>query len=137
MQFQRVLVPVGGVALVAAAHYAYGWPGVAMAAGALVMWVLLHFTRLTQVMVRAGKRPIGYVDSAVMLNAKLKPGSTLLHVIAQTQALGELLSPKDQQPEVFRWTDGGKSHVTCEFSGGKLVKWTLVRPEPGAALPTP
>ena len=137
MQFQRVLVPVGGVALVAAAYYAYGWPGVAMAAGALVMWVLLHFTRLTQVMVRAGKRPIGYVDSAVMLNAKLKPGSTLLHVIAQTQALGELLSPKDQQPEVFRWTDGGKSHVTCEFSGGKLVKWTLVRPEPGAALPTP
>ena len=121
----------------AAAYYAYGWPGVAMAAGALVMWVLLHFTRLTQVMVRAGKRPIGYVDSAVMLNAKLKPGSTLLHVIAQTQALGELLSPKDQQPEVFRWTDGGKSHVTCEFSGGKLVKWTLVRPEPGAALPTP
>ena len=137
MQFQRVLVPVGGVALVAAAYYAYGWPGVAMAAGALVMWVLLHFTRLTQVMVRAGKRPIGYVDSAVMLNAKLKPGSTLLHVIAQTQALGELLSPKDQQPEVFRWTDGGKSHVTCEFSGGKLVKWTLVRPEPDAALPTP
>ena len=137
MQFQRVLVPVGGVALVAAAYYAYGWPGVAMAAGALVMWVLLHFTRLTQVMVRAGKRPIGYVDSAVMLNAKLKPGSTLLHVIAQTQALGELLSPKDQQPEVFRWTDGGKSHVTCEFSGGKLVKWTLVRPEPGAALTTP
>ena len=137
MQFQRVLVPVGGVALVAAAYYAYGWPGVAMAAGALVMWVLLHFTRLTQVMVRAGKRPIGYVDSAVMLNAKLKPGSTLLHVIAQTQALGELLSPKDQQPEVFRWTDGGKSHVTCEFSVGKLVKWTLVRPEPGADLPTP
>ena len=137
MQYQRVLVPAGGVALVAAAYYAYGWPGVAMAAGALVMWVLLHFTRLTQVMVRAGKRPIGYVDSAVMLNAKLKPGSTLLHVIAQTQALGELLSPKDQQPEVFRWTDGGKSQVTCEFSGGKLVKWTLVRPEPGAALPTP
>ena len=137
MQFQRVLVPVGGVALVAAAYYAYGWPGVAMAAGALLMWVLLHFTRLTQVMVRAGKRPIGYVGSAVMLNAKLKSGSTLLHVIAQTQALGELLSPKDQQPEMYRWTDGGQSHVTCEFNGGKLVKWTLVRPEPEAPSPAP
>lgn len=137
MQFQRVLVPVGGVALVAAAYYAYGWPGVAMAAGALLMWVLLHFTRLTQVMVRAGKRPIGYVGSAVMLNAKLKPGSTLLHVIAQTQALGELLSPKDQQPEMYRWTDGGQSHVTCEFKGGKLVKWVLVRPEPEAPSPAP
>ena len=137
MQFQRVLVPVGGVALVAAAYYAYGWPGVAMAAGALLMWVLLHFTRLTQVMVRAGKRPIGYVGSAVMLNAKLKPGSTLLHVIAQTQALGELLSPSDQQPEMYRWTDGGQSHVTCEFKGGKLVKWVLVRPEPEAPSPAP
>ncbi len=137
MQFQRVLVPVGGVALVAAAYYAYGWPGVAMAAGALLMWVLLHFTRLTQVMVRAGKRPIGYVGSAVMLNAKLKPGSTLLHVIAQTQALGELLSPNDQQPEMYRWTDGGQSHVTCEFKGGKLVKWVLVRPEPEAPSPAP
>ena len=137
MRFQTLAVSAVGVALVAAAYYAYGWPGVAMAAGALLMWVLLHFTRLTQVMVRAGKRPIGYVDSAVMLNAKLKPGSNLLHVIAQTQALGELLSPKDQQPEVFRWTDGGKSHVTCEFSGGKLVKWTLVRPAPDATLPTP
>ena len=137
MQFQRVLVPVGGVALVAAAYYAYGWPGVAMAAGALLMWVLLHFTRLTQVMVRAGKRPIGYVGSAVMLNAKLKPGSTLLHVIAQTQALGELLSAKDQQPEMYRWTDGGQSHVTCEFKGGKLVKWVLVRPEPEAPSPAP
>ena len=137
MQFQRVLVPVGGVALVAAAYYAYGWPGVAMAAGALLMWVLLHFTRLTQVMVRAGKRPIGYVGSAVMLNAKLKPGSTLLHVIAQTQALGELLSAKDQKPEMYRWTDGGQSHVTCEFKGGKLVKWVLVRPEPEAPSPAP
>ena len=132
MQLIRVLVPVGGVALVSAAYYSYGWSGVAMAAGALVMWVLLHFTRMTQVMVRAGKRPIGYVDSAVMLNAKLKPGSTLLHVIAQTRALGELLSPKDQQPEMFRWTDGGLSHVTCEFNGGKLVRWTMVRPEPEA-----
>ena len=129
MQLQSILVPVGGVALVAAAYYSYGWPGVAMAAGGLVMWMLLHFTRMTQVMVRAGKRPIGYVDSAVMLNAKLKPGSNLLHVIAQTRALGELLSPKDQQPELFRWTDAGKSYVTCEFNGGKLVKWEMVRPD--------
>ena len=130
MQFQRVLVPVGGVALVAAAYYGYGWPGVAMAASGGIMWMILHFTRLTQVMVRAGKRPIGYVDSAVMLNAKLKPASSLLHVIAQTQALGELLSPKDQQPEIFRWTDGGESHVTCQFNNGKLASWALVRPDP-------
>jgi hypothetical protein len=84
---------------------------------------------------RAAERPIGYVDSAVMLNAKLRPGATLLHVVAMTRALGEQLSPKDVQPEVFRWTDGSQSHVTCEFLGGKLRTWRLERPaaeEPSA-----
>ena len=84
-------------------------------------------TRL-QALRRAANRPIGYVDSSVMLNAKLKPGLTLLHVIALTRSLGELQSPKDTQPEVFRWTDAGASHVTCEFAGGKLAKHELVRP---------
>ncbi|MEO7128062.1 MAG: glycerate kinase, partial [Rhodoferax sp.] len=43
MNFQRVLIPVGGVVLIAAAYRAYGWAGVAAATGALVMWLLLHF----------------------------------------------------------------------------------------------
>jgi hypothetical protein len=128
MQFQKYLVPIASVVLVAAAYRAYGWGGVAIAVGALVMWVLLHFTRMMTVLSRAAKRPLGYVDSAVMLNAKLKPGVTLLHVMAMTRALGELLSPKDTQPELFRWTDGSQSSVTCEFRQGKLVKWELSRP---------
>jgi hypothetical protein len=70
-----------------------------------------------------------------MLNAKLRPGVTLLHVVAMTRALGEQLSPKDAQPEIFRWTDTGGSHVTCEFAGGKLTKWVLVRPPAGAEPP--
>jgi hypothetical protein len=45
-----------------------------------------------------------------------------------TGALGEQLSAKDEQPELYRWTDGTNSHVTCEFANGKLVKWTLYRP---------
>ena len=130
MQFQRILVPVVGVAAVALAYRSYGWAGVAVVVTALVMWLLLHFSRMMQVLKRAAKRPIGYVDSAVMLNAKLKPGATLLHVVAMTRALGELKSVKDQQPELYRWTDGTESHVTCEFLGGKLVKWEMVRPVP-------
>jgi hypothetical protein len=67
-----------------------------------------------------------------MLNAKLQKGVTLMHVIARTQALGELLSEKDEKsmtkPEIFRWTDGTKSHVTCTFMGGKLQSWELFRP---------
>jgi hypothetical protein len=138
MQLQKIGVPLGVVVLVALAYRSYGWAGVAMAAGALVMWVLLHFTRMLQVLKRAANRPVGSVASAVMLNAKLNSGATLLHVVAMTRALGERISPPDQQPEVFRWTDGTQSHVTCEFAGGKLRKWELHRPsEPVHELQTP
>jgi hypothetical protein len=130
MNFQKILMPILGVVVVAAAYRAYGWPGVAIAVTGIVMWMLLHFTRLMKVLQRASNRPVGYCDSAVMLNAKLRPGVNMLHVMAMTKALGEQLSPKDQQPEVYRWTDGTASHVTCEFQNGKLVKWELFRPQP-------
>ncbi|RUP27844.1 MAG: glycerate kinase [Curvibacter sp.] len=128
MNFKKILVPVGGILLVAMSYRAYGLGGVAVALGGVVMWVLMHYTRLMQVLKRASNNPIGHVGSAVMLNAKLRPGVPMLHVLALTRALGEQLSPPDAQPEVFRWTDGSKSHVTAEFLNGKLVKWTLYRP---------
>lgn len=132
MNWQRIVFPVVGAGFVAGAWRAFGWPGVALAAAAMVMWALLHFTHLMHVLRRAAESPIGYVASAVMLNAKLRPGHTLLHVVAMTRALGEQLSPRETQPEIFRWTDTGGSHVTCEFAGGKLVKWVLTRPPDGA-----
>lgn len=135
MNFQKLLVPVAGVIIVAAAYQGYGWPGVILMGGGIVMWVLLNFTRMMKVMQRASARPIGYVDSAVMLNAKLRRGMTLLHVVAMTRALGALRSPKDTQPEIYRWTDTTDSHVTCEFNGGKLLKWELFRPAPEADAP--
>ncbi|MDP2819133.1 MAG: glycerate kinase [Polaromonas sp.] len=129
MNFQKILVPIAGAAAVVMAYRLYGWAGVAVVATVVVMWVLLHFTRMMQVLKRAANRPIGYVDSAVMLNAKLRVGHTLLHVVAMTKSLGEQQSEKDTQPEVFRWTDGGLSHVTCTFAGGKLASHVLFRPE--------
>ena len=128
MNLQKIITPVLGVILVAAAWRAYGWGGVAIAVTGVVMWVLLHFTRLTQVLKRTANQPIGYVGSAVMLNAKLKPGVNLLHVLALTRSLGERLSDEGAQPEIYRWTDGSASSVTAEFANGKLVKWTLLRP---------
>ena len=130
MQFQKILIPLACAVLLVGAFDRYGWAGLAVAAGALVMWLLLHFTRLMQILQRAANRPVGYVDSAVMLNVKLKPGVTLMHVVAMTRSLGALQSNKDQRPELYRWTDGSESHVTCEFWGGKLKKWDLVRPMP-------
>ena len=133
MKLQRIFVPIAGAALIALAWRNWGWSGVALVVGGIIMWALLHFTRMTQTLQRAANRPVGYVGSAVMLNAKLKPKLTLLHVIGLARSLGEQLSPKDEQPEIFRWTDGSASQVTCEFVQGKLVKWTLVRPTAEAA----
>ncbi|MFC5520286.1 glycerate kinase [Polaromonas jejuensis] len=130
MNFQKILVPAAGIAIAVLAYRSYGWAGVAAAVTGVVMWMLLHFTRMMKVLKRAAERPVGYVDSAVMLNAKLKPGMTLLHVVAMTRALGRLQSEKDQQPELFRWTDGSESHVTCTFVAGKLTDHVLFRPQP-------
>ena len=135
MNLRNILVPLGAVALIGFGFSAYGWAGVAAVVGGLVMWALLHFTRLVNVMKKAAKRPIGYVGSAVMLNARLAEGVNLMHVVAMTQALGELLSAEGVDPEIYRWTDGTRSHVTCEFRQGKLVKWTLERPPADADTP--
>ena len=128
MNLQKVVWPILGVVVVAVAYRAYGWAGVALAVGAIVMWMLLHFSRMMTVLKRASDRPIGYCDSAVMLNARLKPGMNLLHVVGMTRALGEQLSDKETQPEVYRWTDPGASYVTCTFQDGKLVQWELFLP---------
>lgn len=128
MNYQKLLFPAVTLGVLLLGYNGFGWPGVAIAGGGVLMFLLLHFTRMMQILKRAAQRPAGHVASAVMLNAKLKPGVNLLHVIAMTRSLGDLQSPKDAQPELFRWTDDGGSHVTCEFQAGKLVKWTLWRP---------
>lgn len=137
MNLQKILIPLAIIAAAALAWQSYGWKGIAVVVSMLVFGILLHFSRMMQVLKRAASRPIGYVDSSVMLNAKLKPGMTLMHVIAMTRALGALQSAKDVQPEVFRWTDGSESHVTCTFVGGKLTHHELFRPEQLSAWPAP
>ena len=129
MNFQRYLVPIGTVGLTAWAWQSWGWMGIAMVVTGGVMWLLLYFTRLVQIMKRASNRPIGFVDSAVMLNAKLKPGVPLMHVIALTRSLGQLESEKDTQPEIYTWKDGTESVVRCEFRDGRLAQWELTRPQ--------
>lgn len=125
----RVGIPLAGVAAIALAWSRYGWQGVAIVCTALIMWALMHFNRMMQVLKRAANRPVGYVDSAVMLNAKLKPKVALLHVVAMTRSLGQLQTARDLQPEVYRWTDNSDSTVDCTFQDGRLVQWQLVRPE--------
>ena len=129
MNFSKFLIPIGVVLFVAGAWHQYQWQGVAVAIGAVVMWILLHFTRMVTVLSRAANRPVGHVGSAVMMNAKLKKGVNLMHVIAMTKSLGERMSEEKAQPEVFKWADTG-SFVKCTFKDGMLIDWTLTRPDP-------
>lgn len=132
MNVRNLLIPLGLLVLLWAAYQNYQWMGVLAVSGGILMWLLLHFTRLLTVMKRAAERPMGYVGSAVMLNAKLKPRVPLVHVVAMTRSLGERLSPEGEQPEIFRWRDGTESFVTCEFVQGRLTRWTLERPRQDA-----
>jgi len=111
---------------VAAGWWSYGWQGVVMAVSVIVFWLLLQFSRAMRVMKNAGDSPKGRVDSAVMLNAKLRNGMTLMQVIALTKSLGHRVS---DTPETWAWADDGDSRVTLVFEGAKLQSWQLARPE--------
>jgi hypothetical protein len=125
---QSALVIMGAVLLLSWAYHRYGGIGVAGASGALLMCALVFLSRFIKVMRLAAQRPVGYVDSAVMLNARLKKGVPLLRVIAMTGALGQAQTAPGQDPELFLWTDGSLSCVECEFADGRLTRWTLLRP---------
>ena len=136
MTWQRILTFMAAIALGAMAWRAGGGAGLALLFSGLLLWFLLYYTRIMTIMKRAADRPVGYVGSAVMLNARLKQGMPLLDVLALTRALGERQSPPEAEPEVYRWRDAGESVVTAEFEGGKLARWQLVRPaEPPAEAP--
>ena len=128
MNARKYLFPVVAILLLVVAWRSYGWAGVALVVSAGVMVVLLQFNRAMGVLRRAAERPVGTVGSAVMLNARLKPRINLMRVVAMTGAIGEPRSPKDTQPEVFRWTDESGSWVDATFVAGRLTEWSLVRP---------
>jgi hypothetical protein len=133
MKLQTPFLWAIGALLIAVAYSRFSWPGVALVVSGIVFWMLLHFSRMMTVLKRAANSPVGHVSSAVMLNAKLKTGVTLLHVTAMTKSLGALQSDKDTQPEVYRWQDTAGSHVTCTFVSGKLASYQLWRPEQSSA----
>jgi hypothetical protein len=135
MNFNKIIGPLAVIVFTIGAWRQFGWAGIALAAGGVMMWILLHFTRLMHILKKAADRPVGHVASAVMLNAKLKKGMALMHVIAMTKSLGAQQTPKDEQPEIFNWTDPGQSTVSCTFVGGKLQNWTLQRPTEEASAP--
>lgn len=124
----RVLAALAALAIGVLAYRAYGWPGLGLAASALVMWGLLHMSRMLTVLRRTAQNPIGSVASAVMLHARLSPGMPLLQVLALTRALGQPGGEPDSDPIEYVWTDASQASVRCSFARGKLVHWELSRP---------
>lgn len=118
--------------LLAAAWQSYGARGVLAAVTAVVFWLLLQFNRSVRVMKDAAQAPVGHVDSAVMLNAKLRPGMTLLQVVTLTKSLGRKL---DGSGDAWAWEDASGSRVELHLRAGKLQRFTLTRP--GADEPPP
>jgi hypothetical protein len=103
----------------------YGWQGAVVTLTVSVFWLLLQFNRAIKVMKNAGHAPVGYVASAVMLNAKLKPRMAMMQVIGLTKSLGRQTGTA---PETWVWTDNGGSFVTLVMNGGRLASWQLTRP---------
>ena len=116
-----------GMAAVAvvAGWYSYGWPGVALAASVIVFWLLIQFNRSLKVLRNAGSAPVGHIDSAVMLNAKLQAGMPMIKVVALTKSLGRRVS---DTPERWAWADAGGSEVVLSFDKGICKSWVLNRP---------
>jgi hypothetical protein len=118
----------------------YGWPGVLLALGVVVFWLLLQFSRALRLMRQAAQRPIGSVASALMLQSRLRPGLLLSDVMKLTGSFGSLQTPaaaagQAADKEVYIWADAGGDAVEVTLADGKVTAWVLQRAptaEPGA-----
>ena len=115
---------------VTAGYFGYGWPGVVLAATLIVFWLLLQFSRALRVMRQAAGRPLGHVDSAVMLHSRLQAGQSLPQLLKITRSFG---LKRGEDPEAYAWCDAGGDEVVVELREGRLAAWRLVRSEPPVA----
>lgn len=122
------------VAAVAAGWVGYGWPGVLLAVSVVVFWLLLQFSRVLRVMRLAAGRPLGSIDNAVMLNAKLRLGMKLLQILPLTRSLGVKVA---DDPETFVWTDAGGDRVRVELRKGACTAFVLERAAAEGPPPAP
>jgi hypothetical protein len=119
-----------GLALAAlvVGYVAYGWPGLALAVTVIVFWMLLQFSRALRAMRQASGRPVGQVDNAVMLHARLRTGLRLVEVLKLTRSLGTPLHTGLQVvDESFAWVDAAGDRVEVDLHQGRVTAWRLLR----------
>lgn len=124
------------LAALVAGYVGYGWPGVVLAITVIVFWLLLQFSRALRTLRQASGRPVGQVDNAVMLHARLRQGQTLAEVLRLTRSLGQAVHDSGAQPaptpltgvlETFAWQDAGGDTVQVELRNGRVTHWQLLR----------
>lgn len=103
----------------------YGWRGLVFALTVVMFWMLIQFNRSVKVLRSAAESPVGHVDSAVMLNAKLKAGMPMTQVVALTNSLGKRIA---EDPETWYWADASGAEVHAVFAKGLCASWHLARP---------
>ena len=121
----------GGAVL--AGWWFWGWQGLLMAASVIAFWLVLQFTRALRVLRHASQRPVGHVDSAVMLQSRLEHGMNRQELIALTGSLGTKLGELDD----WQWSDPGGNTVVVHLRRGMVVRWSLARPESEPEPPDP
>ena len=126
------------LAALVAGYVGYGWPGVVLALSVVMFWMLLQFSRALRAMREATGRPVGRVDNAVMLHARLRTGLRLVDIMKITRSLGQPVSgTKLQDPEVYVWTDEAGDSVRVELSAAKVSAWVLQRADAAPETPAP
>jgi hypothetical protein len=111
----------GGAVL--AGWWGWGWHGLLLALSVIVFWMLMQFTRAVRTLRHAGQRPIGHVDSATLLQARLSHGMSVHEVIALTGSLGTKVGAADD----WQWRDPAGNEVVVHFRRGRVVRWSVAR----------
>jgi hypothetical protein len=105
---------------------AHGWRGLVLAISIIAFWLLLQFSRTLRALRQASLAPVGHVESAVMLHARLHDGVKLVDIVKLAGSLGRKVR---DDPETLAWRDRGDVEVEVVFEGGRCRRWALRRPE--------
>ena len=110
------------LAALLAGGWAMGWQGVLLVLSAVVLLLMLQFTKLMRTMKRVGAVPVGRTPSCLMLNSRLHPGLPLLQVLELAGSLGESVDGG------YRWVDEGGDEIRLRFDArSRLLDWQFTR----------
>ena len=113
------------------AYSLYGWRGLAFAVSLSAFGLLLQFNRTIRVMRVAAENPLARIANAVMFQAGLREGMSMLQVVRTTRTLGRRV---ESGADDWLWSDASGDSVRLHFERGRLASWRLERGGPPAEL---